>query len=298
MKTQKLLKTQKTKKQQMNSNKTFSAALKEATERLSKAGVEDAKFDARCLLEKASGKRYSELMFSLTDAIDEKTEKLFRLFVDRRESKEPLQYILGEWDFFGYTFRVFEGVLIPRPETEFLVDAAVKETPHGGVVFDVCSGSGCIGISVAKKRPDVTVYLFEKYDAPFECLSENIQKFRCGNVTAVRCDMTKGVPGGVPRPDVILSNPPYIESDVIPSLQEEVRKEPCEALDGGTDGYDFYRYLSNDWFSSIKTGGIICMECGENMPETVAEIFKQKGAAAAEVYDDIYGIKRFVTVKK
>jgi len=298
MKTQKPLKTYKTKKRQMDSNKTFFAVLKEATERLLKAGIEDAKFDARCLLEKASGKRYSELMLSLTDVIDYKTEKLFRLFVDRRADKEPLQYILGEWDFCDYTFCVFEGVLIPRPETQFLVDTAVKETPQGGVVFDVCSGSGCIGISVAKKRSDVTVYLFEKYDRPFKCLTKNIRQLECDNVTAVRCDMTKGVPEGLPLPDVILSNPPYIETDVISSLQEEVRKEPCEALDGGEDGYDFYRYLSEDWFSTLPEGGIICMECGENMPRNVAEFFKEKGAITLEIFDDMYGIERFVTAKK
>ena len=94
-----------------------------------------------------------------------------------------------------------------------------------------------------------------------------------------------------------MSNPPYIKSDVIPSLQTEVLKEPIEALDGGNDGYDFYKVLSNDWFSSLKSGGIISMECGENMAQTVAKIFEEKGGKA-ETFEDMFSVERFVTVKK
>ncbi len=278
------------------SNPTFSSLLKTATDRLKTAGVEDAKFDARCLMSKASGKSLGELLFSLTDEVDGETEKTFNSFVDRREKREPLQYILGEWDFFSMTFGVGEGVLIPREETEFLAKTAIRETPKGGVVFDVCSGSGCIGISVAKNRPDTTVYLFEKYDSPFLCLTENIKRHELENVKAVRCDMTHGVPEGLPKPDFILSNPPYIESKQIETLQEEVRKEPVEALDGGADGYDFYRCLSGCWFSFLKDGGIISMECGENMPQTVAKMFSD--ATSVEISDDVFGIERFVTAKK
>ena len=277
-------------------NPTFSALLKTATERLERAGVEDARFDSRCMMSKAAGKSFGELMFSLTDSVETETERVFMSFVERREKREPLQYILGEWDFYSMTFAVREGVLVPREETEFLAETAVRETPKDGVVFDVCSGSGCIGISVAKNRPDTTVYLFEKYDSPFLCLCENIKRHSLSNVKAVKCDMTQGVPEGLPHPDVILSNPPYIESRQIETLQEEVRNEPREALDGGDDGYDFYRYLSKSWYGFLKDGGIISVECGENMPQTVAKMFPS--SHSAELSDDIFGIQRFVTVKK
>ncbi|MBQ3150708.1 MAG: peptide chain release factor N(5)-glutamine methyltransferase [Clostridia bacterium] len=281
----------------MNSKETYASALKTATDRLAENLIDDARFDARCLLAKACGKSFNDLMFCLSDSIEDNVKELFDSFIQRRVNREPLQYILGEWDFFGLTFSVGEGVLIPRPETEFLAETAIRETPLNGVVFDVCSGSGCIGITVAKERRDVSVYLFEKYDSPFVYSAKNISRHGLTNVTLVRCDMTKGVPVGVKKPDVILSNPPYIESSVVPTLQAEVQREPVEALDGGDDGYIFYRHLSKDWFSRLKDGGIISMECGENMPKTVAEFFKTKGAAA-DIHTDMYGVERFVTVKK
>ena len=210
--------------------------------------------------------------------------------VKRRASGEPLQYILGAWPFCGYSFRVRDGVLIPRPETEFLVEQAVTLLPENAVLFDVCAGTGCIGLSVALQRPDVQVCLFEKYDAPFACLRENILVHSAQNAHAVLCDMLRGVPAGLPEPDGIVSNPPYIPASELPALPPEVRREPREALDGGADGLTFYRALRDQWFPLLREDGFLSMECGESQPPLIKSMF-----AHAQIMPDYLGTDRFVT---
>ncbi len=261
---------------------------------LNAADVENARSEARWIFESAfdSGREYA-VLHGNDEADGEKSES-FMSMIESRADGMPVQYVIGEWDFYGESFKVGEGVLIPRPETEMLVDFALGylKDKNSPVVFDLCSGSGCIGLSVAKKRPDARVFLLEKSDAAFAYLSENKRLLGCDNATLVSGDLFDGFEGfGLPEPDLILSNPPYIESEEIPQLQKEVLREPAMALDGGADGYDFYRAIALKWLPFCK--GAIAVECGENQTEEIEKIFS---AECVRVYSekDFNGIGRTV----
>ena len=275
-------------------NKTCGEVLRDAAAVLMQSGVPDAAFDARCLLAHCMGCSVSVLRLRAAECVPDGVQTQFDALLRRRSSGEPLQYILGEWDFYDRTFTVRQGVLIPRPETEFLVDEAVRLLPQGGVLYDVCAGTGCIGLSVAGRRQDVQVYLLEKYDDAYAVLLDNLKRHALPNAHAVQRDMFLGVPDGIPMPDGIVSNPPYIETDELPALQREVQHEPRQALDGGTDGLVFYRALRDVWFPLLPENGFLSMECGEGQPPAVAAMFGE----AAQTAPDFTGTPRFVTTIK
>lgn len=271
-------------------NKTLGALLREGESCLGAKDVPDALFDARNLLAKCVGCSLSQLRIHAADTADETVQTAFFDLLSRRAAGEPLQYILGEWDFYDLSFSVREGVLIPRPETEFLAQSAIRMLPRGGVLYDVCAGSGCIGISVAAHRPDVQVYLFEKFPTPLETERENVRLNGVANVQVVPCDMFCGAPAELPAPDGIVSNPPYIRSDEIAGLQREVRREPRHALDGGEDGLLFFRALRDIWFPLLCSDGFLTAECGEGQPRKVASLFPD-----TRIDLDFTGTERFVT---
>ena len=274
---------------------TISDLLKSGTERLKSAGTDDAEFDARCLAEHALDCDYFSLRLDFQKELDEEAvEKYFNL-IDRRLSGEPLQYILEEWEFMGLPFEVGEGVLIPRPETEMLVEFAIDflKEKINPIVFDLCSGSGCIATSVAKHCPDATVYAVEKSDIAFDYLERNIRLNGVNNVKAIKGDILDKSLLSEIIPDLILSNPPYIRSSEIEGLQKEVKREPTMALDGGEDGYDFYRVIASDWIQRIKNGGAIAVECAEDQTEYIADLFSEH-ASEVKAYNDLSGFPRGV----
>ena len=190
---------------------TLNEALKALKAKLS--NVDDGDIEARYILEKVSGIPYTQMLFKGDDNISDETYNEAVTMAERRLSGEPIQYILGSWDFMDFTFRVGEGVLIPRPETEILIEHILekikdKEEP---IIFDLCSGSGCIGLSIARLRKDAKVYLVEKSDKALTYLKAN-QKSLCGD-----SDNTQVIQGDIlctdefsflPEADVIVSNPP------------------------------------------------------------------------------------------
>lgn len=274
---------------------TVSELLRSGTERLKKAGTDDAEFDARCLAEHALNCDYFALRLDSQKELDEEASKKYFELIERRLSGEPLQYILEEWEFMGLPFKVGEGVLIPRPETEipveFAIDFLKKKT--NPIVFDLCSGSGCIAISVAKLCPNSTVYAVEKSDIAFEYLERNIRLNGVNNVKAINGDIFDKELLSEISPDLILSNPPYIRSSDIEGLQKEVKKEPSMALDGGEDGYDFYRVIASDWLKRIKNDGAIAVECAEDQTEYISELFSEQ-ASDVKAYNDLSGLPRGV----
>lgn len=274
---------------------TISELLKSGAERLKAAGTDDAEYDARCLAEYALNCDYFALRLDFQKELDEKAVEKYFSLIERRLSGEPLQYILEEWEFMGLPFKVGEGVLIPRPETEILAEFAFDflKKKNDPIVFDLCSGSGCIAISVAKLCPNSTVYAVEKSDAAFNYLMKNIELNGVKNVKAVKGDVfDKTILFGI-APDLILSNPPYIRSSDIDGLQSEVKKEPITALDGGVDGYDFYRVIASDWIKQIKSGGAIAVECAEDQTEYISGLFSEH-ASVVKAYNDLSGLPRGV----
>lgn len=206
----------------------------------------------------------------------------------RRAKGEPLQYILGEWDFYGLTFKVGEGVLIPRQETELLTEKALedlkeltKDSGKTGTVIDLCSGSGCIPISIAR-HANADCLGVEISEPALRYFKENIVLNQVEDkVTALQGDVLS--PDGklleqLPeRCDIITANPPYLTVREMETLQEEVRHEPEIALYGGTDGLDFYRVIFGKWKNRLSEKGEFIVETGDSQAQAVKEIMEREG---------------------
>lgn len=274
---------------------TAEQVLRTAAEKLRAAQIENASFDASCLIENITGLSRTKIMLCDDDIADEQAELVERAVL-RRISGEPLQYILGEWDFFGRTFEVGEGVLVPRPETELLVELALEKLRNVRypVVFDLCAGSGCVGLTIAAERPDAHVWLFEKYDEAFHYLKRNIKKLGLTNVQAVQHDITLGYDDKISEtPDLIVSNPPYLRTDELDGLSTEVMHEPATALDGGKDGVDFYRIIASRWLPNVNKHGGIIFECDPSQTLEIADMLMPY-AMRVKIVTDIFGLQRAV----
>lgn len=280
--------------------KTLYSVYRDAIKVLIEAQCDSPEFDAQQLISYCFGYNKTQLLMNSGSAVDEVKLIHFVDCVKRRANHEPLQYIIGMWDFYKYSFKVGKGVLIPRPETELLVDFALEETKKNDykVIFDLCCGSGCVGLSVAKMLPDVNVFCVDISDDALEYTRKNKELLGRHNVTVVKSDVLESTGFvGLPRPDIILSNPPYIRSDEIAQLQSEVQFEPSLALDGGEDGLVFYRALSELWYPLINKDGYIAMECGEDQTEDVLSLFIEK-ADKGRIVTDTFGNQRVVIVKR
>lgn len=278
---------------------TLNELYRQGAEMLDYAFIENAFFDARWLVEKAVGIEPNQFALKKDKKVNTKQEVEFLSLIRRRIAGEPLQYILGEWEFYGNPFYVGEGVLIPRPETELLVDFA-KEQLSGKsapVVFDLCSGSGCIAISIAKLFPKAKVYAVEKSTDACAYLKKNVKLNKVKNVEIIKGDISSSELLRNVTPDLILSNPPYIMSDEISVLQKEVQHEPVMALDGGKDGFDFYRILSTEWLSKMRSGAVMAVECGESQAEDISQMFFLT-KCDVDTINDLSGIPRVVTAVK
>lgn len=269
---------------------------------LSESGIEEASFDARLLLEFAFSVQFTNVLINPDIDYNSANIDLFDKLVNQRKKGRPLQYILGKWEFMGYEFNVGEGVLIPRSETEILVEYAVNELKdmNNPVVYDLCSGTGCIGLSIKKFIPQARVFMVEISDDAIHFLNMNRESLGLMRDTClIKGDITLGYEAflSLPKPDVILSNPPYIKSEDIRGLQREVQFEPSLALDGGEDGFDFYRVLSEKWLPFINDGGFIAVECGEEQAEDISAMFECY-CQATDIINDYAGTGRVVIGKK
>ena len=273
---------------------------RDAVKMLSDASCDSPEFDAQQLVEHCLGLNKTQLLLNSGNTVSGEKVDYFNECIKRRCNHEPLQYIIGMWGFHKFNFYVGEGVLIPRPETELLVDFAIEKMRKQpcAILYDLCCGSGCVGLSVAKLFPSVKVYCVDISDKAIEYTKRNKEHLGADNVTIVKSDVLS-VTGlfGLPRPDIILSNPPYIASKEIPELQPEVQFEPSLALDGGEDGLIFYRSLAENWFPFINKGGYIAMECGETQAADVLSLFVDK-AQKGRIIKDGAGIDRVVTVTR
>ncbi len=275
---------------------TLAEAYLRGVSALEAAGVPDAAFDCGCLIASFCGYTHAQRIAHASDRLSETAARDFLEAVRRRADGEPLQYILGEWAFFGRTFLVGPGVLIPRPETELLVEYALAAVcaRQAPVVWDLCAGTGCIGLTLALEKPDAQVFLLEKYPDAFAYLEKNRAALHASNATLVQADILEGAPV-LPAPDLIVSNPPYVPSGELCALQKEVRREPASALDGGADGLAFYRALAQRWIPALKKGGTLLVECGDGQGAGVAALFEAPARSVRVRYDG-NRIDRFVEV--
>ena len=198
----------------------------------------------------------------------------FNEAVKRVESGEPLAYVIGEWYFYGLTFRLNNDCLIPRPDTEHTVETAINRIPKNGHFADLCTGSGCIAVSILKSREDLTCDACDISGSALDMARQNAA------LNGVHANFfTSDVFSAEPKKniyDAVISNPPYIRSDVIPTL-ETVQKEPLRALDGGDDGLVFYREIVKRYKYSLKEHGIFIFEIGYDQGEDIKKIAEENG---------------------
>lgn len=266
---------------------TLKEALKYCTDYLDSKNIDEADFKALCIVCHAAGIKNRD--FFISDIRVEKDELISLL--KRLEKGEPLQYIIGKWDFYESEFLVGDGVLIPRPETEELVELAINEAKSFSqpIIYDLCSGSGCIGISVAKKNKSSKVFCVEKSGKAFEYLKKNSKGVN--NVICVLADINDDI--DLPEADIIISNPPYIKTDDLNLLDKELFFEPKMALDGGKDGLEFYRIIKDKYISKLKDNGVILLEIGNEQESDIKKLFDN-----AEIIKDIYGNVRIAKIVK
>lgn len=247
---------------------------RELTDALLLAGIADADAEARILITAFCHVSAAELLASPGLSCD---TPAFTEAVARRLRHEPLAYILGETFFYNERYRVSPDCLIPRPDTERLVEEAVASLAPGAHFADLCTGSGCIAISTLCHRPDATADAYDVSEKALSLAAENAALNGVGTrLSLLRRNLLRDdLPEGVY--DAVLSNPPYIRHDVIPELAPEVQKEPRIALDGGDDGLLFYRRFLTDFRGSLKSGGFFLFEIGYDQGVAVTALAKNAG---------------------
>lgn len=278
---------------------TLGELSREAVKALSDYGIENARFEFECLLEKAGIEKIRLLTSPETELPDACAESI-RADIAERVSGKPLQYILGEWEFFGFAFSVGEGVLIPRQDTEVLAELARDYLGSGSLCADLCAGSGCIGITLSNLT-GCAAHCYELSDKALDYLLRNIQRYSRENdcrAQAIHADvLDPKTATESPLYDVIVSNPPYLSDEDMNHLQREVQFEPEMALYGGRDGLDFYRALLHRWVPRLKSGGLFAVEVGIGQAGDVKQIFARSGLSAMVKCDYcavervVYGIK-------
>ncbi len=269
-----------------------------ATATLAAAGCEDAAFDARCLLEDVGGapRDCTPAEFYLDAAGIAALEDA----LERRAAGEPLQYILGNWDFLDLTLAVGEGVLIPRQDTECLCEAVASRLT-GRVaprVLDLCAGSGCVGLGIARLVPGAQVTAVELSEEALPYLRENVARYPAYAVTAVQADVLTAAADFDGAFDAIVSNPPYIPTGDLAGLMREVQHEPRMALDGDEDGLRFYRVIAAEWLKRLRPGGVLAVEIGIGQGTDVAGIFTAAGLKNVTLLPDLAGVERVVMGEK
>ena len=274
--------------------------LSKSIQYLKRYGVENARLDAEYIFAHVLGVKRAALVLNFDDEISEENKNLIRQYIIRRgKHREPLQYIIKEWEFYGRTFKVSEGVLIPRPDTEILVEQCIMlmkeiENPK---ILDIGTGSGAISITLAKELPDSEVLGLDISDEALKIAVENRELNEALNLKFLKSDVFKNVRDK--NYDLIVSNPPYIPMEEYNELMPEVKKyEPKMALTDGGDGYYFYRKISEESMDYLKNGGYLAFEVGYNQGETVSQLMEKNGFRVVGRVADYAGIERVIIGRK
>lgn len=273
---------------------TYREAVEFGTKCLTDAGVPDAALDAWYLLQMVCRIERSYYYVHGEEDITQDAQKEYEIAVQKRAEHIPLQYIIGEQEFMGLRFKVNSNVLIPRQDTETLVEQVLKIVKPGMKVLDLCTGSGCVLISVLKNAPELTGMGSDISKTALLVAKENA-KLHEVDAEWVRSDLFDNITEAF---DVIMANPPYIPTGEILSLMPEVRDfEPENALDGGADGLDFYRKIAGQVKDYLNPGGYVYMEIGYDQGEAVSELMRNAEFTEVEVIKDLARNDRVVKGK-
>lgn len=270
---------------------TYRELFEYGKKQLEDAGIEEAALDARLLLEYICHTDRNALLVHGDSVRSNLEEQFYRMVIEKRAQRIPLQHITGQQEFMGLTFKVNEHVLIPRQDTEILVEEAMRYLSDGMRILDICTGSGCILLSLLKYSNECEGLGVDISDDALAVARENAQNL--GLETEFRhSDLLEKVEG---KFDMIVSNPPYIETTVIDTLMPEVREhEPMLALDGREDGLYFYRRIVEQCTSYMTRGARLFFEIGYDQGETVKDMMIHKGFCEVEIIKDYAGLDRVV----
>lgn len=270
--------------------------INKAQNTLETAGIADSQVDSWLLAEFVFGITRAKYYANMQMTVDGKSAEKYNELVNQRAGHIPLQHLVGTQEFMGLTFKVNENVLIPRQDTELLVENVADCLENGErTVLDMCTGSGCIAVSIDRLSKDSKVTAVDISEKALEVAQEN-NRFNNANVTFIQSDLFTNVTG---RYDIIVSNPPYIRTDEIPKLMEEVKShEPVMALDGMEDGLYFYKKICNEASDYLNDNGKIFFEIGYDQGDDVSEILRQNRFCNIEVLKDLSGNDRVVIARK
>lgn len=277
---------------------TVNELINEGTKILNEVNIDTARMDATLILGKVLDKDRLYLLMNKDEKVNRTKETLFFNLINERKDKKPIKYILGSTEFMGLDLFVKEGVLIPRGDTEVLVEEVLKYIGNDDKleVLDLCSGSGAIGLALAYFRKNITVEEVDYFPVPEEVTKKNIKRLELEErVTFYRSDLLENSIERGKVYDIIVSNPPYIREAVIKTLMDDVKDyEPHTALSGGEDGLVFYRRIINDSIKVIKEGSILAFEIGHDQGEEVKELMENKDYKNVRVIKDLAGHDRVV----
>ena len=278
---------------------TYNNLFLDTRTRLKKAGIESAQLEAREILCYAADKTREQFYRDMALYVSGELERRVDTLVQRRLSGEPVAYIIGEWEFYGLTLDVSGDVLIPRMDTEMLVERTILRARAAGEearVLDLCAGSGCVGLAVASNVPDCRVVLAELSEGALRICKQNIRRTDMNaRVTSVCVDALEPPSSTLWDFDVVACNPPYIPTGDIDALDVSVRDyEPRMALDGGTDGLEFYRQIASKWKNAIRLGGALIFEVCVSQASEVEKIMAENGFENIQTTADTQGIWRVV----
>jgi release factor glutamine methyltransferase len=271
--------------------------VKWATDDFRARGIENPRLDAELLVAHALGIDRLRVILDANRPLVGGELATLRDLVKRRRAYEPIAYLRGEREFYGLKFRVDKRVLVPRPDTETLVDAALARSTHVSMSMrqlDLCTGSGCVAIAMARQRPTASVFASDISSDALAVARDNALRLGAYNVAFVESDLFAAFAGK--RFDVITANPPYIATGELATLMPDVRDhEPRLALDGGADGLDIVRRIVKDAPAHLTPGGVLAMEIGAGEAPATVALFEAQGFADVRVHRDIARIERVVS---
>ncbi|MCM8536397.1 MAG: peptide chain release factor N(5)-glutamine methyltransferase [Lentisphaeraceae bacterium] len=272
--------------------KTIKDIIQLSAEYLEKAGIESSRVDVEWLIADALKLRRMDLYLQFDRPLDEEQLAPIRARIGRRAKHEPVQYIIGNDEFYGLEFEVGTGVLVPRPETEILVDRALSLLKQGNSMLDLCTGSGCIAVAMKKTREDLDVFATDLSSEALSYAQKNVQNNEV-DVKVLQGDLFESVLGMTF--DGICTNPPYVAETEVPEMGKDVVKhEPHLALFSGNDGLDIIRKISSQGKQFLKPGGFLITEMGPAQGLSAVDIFKSDGWSNPEVIQDYSKRDRFV----
>lgn len=278
--------------------KTIGELLIDGNKILKEADIDTYILDTQLLLGKVLGKDKLYLITNKEEEVSKFKEREFYTLITKRKNKMPIKYILKNAEFMGLDFYVEEGVLIPRGDTEILVEEAIKfiNDDKEYEVCDLCCGSGAIGISIAHLRENTKVDLIDYYDIPEKVTKRNIVKHKLSKrANFIKSDLLQEVINEEKKYDILVSNPPYIKEEVIGTLMDDVKNyEPHTALSGGEDGLYFYRKIVDDSDKILNENGILAFEIGHDQGNEVSNLMNEKGYRNVRVIKDLAGHDRVV----